>query len=85
VSGGPTGEPGFEVPTGALFISADEEAAKLFVNKDPCVLNGIVTGHRGVEEWNVVVVQKEQIACYEQTLAGVAGLRAVRCHRRPMI
>jgi uncharacterized protein YciI len=54
LSGGPTGEPGFEIPTGALFIFTDEEAAKLFVKEDPYVSNGIVTGH-SIEEWNVVV------------------------------
>jgi uncharacterized protein YciI len=57
LSGGPTGEPGMEVPTGALFIFTDEEAAKLFVKEDPYVSGGIVTGH-SIEEWNVVV-QKE--------------------------
>jgi uncharacterized protein YciI len=57
LSGGPTGEPGFEVPSGALFIFTDEESAKLFVKEDPYVSNGIVTGH-SIEEWNVVV-QKE--------------------------
>jgi uncharacterized protein YciI len=57
LSGGPTGESGVEVPTGALFIFTDEEAAKLFVKEDPYVANGIVTGH-SIEEWNVVV-QKE--------------------------
>lgn len=57
LSGGPTGEPGVEVPTGALFIFTDLEAAKLFVNEDPYTQNGIVTGH-SIEEWNVVV-QKE--------------------------
>ena len=58
LSGGPTGEPGMEVPSGALFIFTDEEAAKLFVEGDPYVSNGIVTGH-SIEEWNVVV-QKEE-------------------------
>ena len=57
LSGGPTGEPGMEVPTGALFIFTDEESAKLFVEGDPYVSGGIVTGH-SIEEWNVVV-QKE--------------------------
>ena len=57
LSGGPTGQPGMEVPTGALFIFTDLDAAKLFVKEDPYVSNGIVTGH-SIEEWNVVV-QKE--------------------------
>jgi uncharacterized protein YciI len=57
LSGGATAEPGVEVPTGALFIFTDEEAAKLFVKEDPYVSNGIVTSH-SIQEWNVVV-QKE--------------------------
>jgi uncharacterized protein YciI len=57
LSGGPTGEVNMEVPTGALFIFTDHEAAKSFVEDDPYVSNGIVTGHT-IEEWNVVV-QKE--------------------------
>lgn len=57
LSGGPTGEPGAEVPTGALFVFTDLDSAKLFVEQDPYVSNGIVTGH-SIEEWNVVV-QKE--------------------------
>jgi uncharacterized protein YciI len=57
LSGGPTGEPGMEVPTGALFIFTDLDAAEMFVNEDPYTQNGIVTGH-SIEEWNVVV-QKE--------------------------
>ena len=54
LSGGPLGEPGMEVPTGALFIFTDEEAAKLFVEGDPYVSAGIVTEH-SIQEWNVVV------------------------------
>jgi uncharacterized protein YciI len=54
LSGGPTGEPGMEVPTGALFIFSDEAAANLFVKEDPYVSGGIVTGH-SIEEWNVVI------------------------------
>jgi uncharacterized protein len=54
LSGGPTGEVGMEVPTGALFIFTEEAAAKAFVEGDPYVANGIVTGH-SIEEWNVVV------------------------------
>lgn len=57
LGGGPKGEPGMEVPTGALFVFTDEESAKLFVEKDPYVSAGIVTGH-SIEEWNVVI-QKE--------------------------
>lgn len=57
LSGGPTGMPGEEVPTGALFIFADLDSAKLFVDQDPYVSGGIVTEH-SIEEWNVVV-QKE--------------------------
>ena len=54
ISGGPTAEPGAEVPTGALFIFTTEAAAKQFVEGDPYVSNGIVTKH-SIEEWNVVV------------------------------
>jgi uncharacterized protein YciI len=57
VSGGPLGPPGFDVPTGALFIFNDEESAKIFVEADPYVSNGIVTSH-SIEEWNVLL-QKE--------------------------
>lgn len=57
LSGGPTGEIGMQVPTGALFIFTNAEAAKQFVEQDPYVAAGIVTGH-SIEEWNVVV-QKE--------------------------
>ena len=57
LSGGPTGEVGMQVPTGALFIFTSADAAKLFVEQDPYVSAGIVTGH-SIEEWNVVV-QKE--------------------------
>ena len=57
LSGGPTGEPNMEVPTGALFVFTDLESAELFVKEDPYVSAGIVTGHT-IEEWNVVV-QKE--------------------------
>jgi uncharacterized protein YciI len=57
LSGGPLGPPGMEVPTGALFIFTDEESAKFFVQEDPYVSNGIVTGH-SIEEWNVLL-QKE--------------------------
>ena len=57
LSGGPTGERNMEAPTGALLIFTDYDAAKIFVDKDPYVQNGIVTSH-SIEEWNVVV-QKE--------------------------
>lgn len=57
LSGGPTGPESMEVPTGALFVFTTAEAAKLFVQEDPYVSAGIVTGH-SIEEWNVVV-QKE--------------------------
>jgi uncharacterized protein YciI len=57
LSGGPTSEPGADVPTGALFIFTTEDAAKHFVEGDPYVSNEIVTKH-SIEEWNVVV-QKE--------------------------
>ena len=55
--GGPTGEIGMEIPTGALFIFTDADAAKEYVANDPYVSGGIVTSH-SIEEWNVVI-QKE--------------------------
>ncbi len=57
LSGGPTSDVGMEVPTGALFIFTDEASAKAFVDADPYVSNGIVTGH-SIQQWTVVV-QKE--------------------------
>ena len=57
LSGGPTGEPNHEVPSGALFIFTDLESAQLYANEDPYVKNGIVTKF-SIEEWNVVL-QKE--------------------------
>ncbi len=57
LSGGPLGPPGMDVPTGALFIFTDEESAKIFVEADPYVSNGIVSSH-SIEEWNVLL-QKE--------------------------
>ena len=57
LSGGPTGERDMEVPTGALLVFTDYDAAKRFVDGDPYVRNGIVTDHF-IEEWNVVI-QKE--------------------------
>jgi uncharacterized protein YciI len=57
LSGGPTGEPDVEVPTGALFVFTDLESAQLYTKEDPYVANGIVTNY-SIEEWNVVI-QKE--------------------------
>ena len=54
LNGGPTGDVNMEVPTGALFTFTTAEAAKEFVEKDPYVEHGIVTGH-SIQEWNVVV------------------------------
>jgi uncharacterized protein YciI len=54
LSGGPTGEPNMEVPTGALFVFTDLDSAKYYVDNDPYVKNGIVTKYT-IEEWNVVV------------------------------
>ena len=54
LSGGPTGPQNMEVPTGALFVFTDYEAAMSMVANDPYVQHGIVTGH-SIEEWNVVV------------------------------
>ena len=58
LSGGPTSPPGATVPTGALFIFSDREAAEQFVAQDPYVANGIVTGHN-IQEWTVVVEKKD--------------------------
>lgn len=57
LSGGPTKPPNMQVPTGALFIFTDLATAEMFVEKDPYVSGGIVTGH-SIEEWNVLI-QKE--------------------------
>eukprot|EP00546_Thalassionema_frauenfeldii_P004890 CAMPEP_0178925920 /NCGR_PEP_ID=MMETSP0786-20121207/18206_1 /TAXON_ID=186022 /ORGANISM="Thalassionema frauenfeldii, Strain CCMP 1798" /LENGTH=130 /DNA_ID=CAMNT_0020600907 /DNA_START=69 /DNA_END=461 /DNA_ORIENTATION=+ len=54
LSGGPTGPVEMEVPTGALFIFTDVEAAQQFVKEDPYVSGGIVTGH-DIQEYNVVL------------------------------
>jgi len=54
LSGGPTGDVGMEVPSGALFVFTDEESAKAYVDSDPYVSNGIVTGHT-IEEWNNIL------------------------------
>ena len=57
LSGGPSGEPGVEVPSGALFVFTDLESAQEYASNDPYVANGIVTKYT-IEEWNVVL-QKE--------------------------
>jgi uncharacterized protein YciI len=57
LSGGPTGLPNVEVPTGALFVFTDLESAEAYAKGDPYVANGIVTNYV-IEEWNVVI-QKE--------------------------
>ena len=57
LSGGPSGEPNMEVPTGALFVFTDLESAQNYAKEDPYVQNGIVTNY-SIEEWNVVI-QKE--------------------------
>ena len=57
LSGGPTGEVGEEVPTGALFIFTDKESAESYASQDPYVANGIVT-KSSIEEWNVVIQKK---------------------------
>ena len=57
LSGGPSGEPNVEVPTGALFVFTDLESAQTYAKEDPYVQNGIVTNY-SIEEWNVVI-QKE--------------------------
>jgi|UniRef100_A0A8J9X3E7 uncharacterized protein YciI len=54
VAGGPTGAVGTNVPTGALFLFTDRDAAREFVARDPYVAHGIVTAHT-IQEWNVVV------------------------------
>ena len=54
LSGGPTGEVGMEVPTGALFIFTNADSAMNYAETDPYVANGIVTRY-SIEEWNVVV------------------------------
>jgi uncharacterized protein len=52
--GGPVTPQGEKVPTGAVFIFEDLEAAESFVEKDPYVANGIVTSHK-IEEWTVAI------------------------------
>lgn len=49
VAGGATGDP----PTGALIVFRDHGAPEEFVQVDPYVLEGLVTGWR-VEPWTVV-------------------------------
>eukprot|EP00545_Synedropsis_sp_CCMP1620_P014781 CAMPEP_0119015458 /NCGR_PEP_ID=MMETSP1176-20130426/11057_1 /TAXON_ID=265551 /ORGANISM="Synedropsis recta cf, Strain CCMP1620" /LENGTH=125 /DNA_ID=CAMNT_0006968753 /DNA_START=106 /DNA_END=483 /DNA_ORIENTATION=+ len=58
LSGGPSGPLGMEIPTGALFIFTDADAAKEYVANDPYVSGGIVTSH-SIEEWNVVVGRED--------------------------
>ena len=58
LSGGPTGPKDMEVPTGALFIFSDYEAAEAMIANDPYVEHGIVTGHK-IVEWNVVVSKED--------------------------
>lgn len=57
LSGGPTMDLDMEVPSGALFVFTDLDAAQTFVKEDPYVKHGIVTNYR-YSQWNVVV-QKE--------------------------
>jgi uncharacterized protein len=54
LSGGPSAPLGADVPTGALFIFADLEKAKAFIDQDPYVTGGIVTGHT-LEAWTVAI------------------------------
>lgn len=58
LSGGPTGPYKMEVPTGALFIFTDYEAAEAMIANDPYVEHGIVTKHK-IEEYNVVVSKED--------------------------
>ena len=57
LAGGPTGPPNMEVPTGALFVFTDAEAAAAMRDNDPYVEHGIVTDSR-IVEWNVVVAKE---------------------------
>jgi uncharacterized protein len=54
LSGGPSAPLGADVPTGALFIFADLEKANAFIEQDPYVTGGIVTGHT-LEAWTVAI------------------------------
>lgn len=58
LSGGPTGAQDMDVPTGALFIFTDFDAAEEMIAGDPYVEHGIVTKHK-IEEWNVVVSKED--------------------------
>ena len=58
LSGGPTGPPDMEIPTGALFVFTDAAAAAAMRDGDPYVAHGIVTASR-IVEWNVVVAKEE--------------------------
>ena len=58
LSGGPTGPKDMEVPTGALFVFTDHEAAESMIANDPYVEHGIVTGSK-IVEWNVVVSKED--------------------------
>mmetsp|Transcript_23929 Transcript_23929/g.56272 ORF Transcript_23929/g.56272 Transcript_23929/m.56272 type:complete len:146 (-) Transcript_23929:231-668(-) len=57
LAGGPTGPPNMEVPTGAMFVFTDAEAAAAMRDNDPYVEHGIVTDSR-IVEWNVVVAKE---------------------------
>lgn len=39
---------------GAVFVFRDREAAERFVERDPYMLNGLVTRH-WIRDWNVVI------------------------------
>lgn len=53
--GGPTAAvAATTVPTGALFVFADLQAAQAFVEQDPYVSAGIVTEH-SIEEWTMAI------------------------------
>lgn len=54
ISGGPTAPLDAEVPTGALFVFESTKKASNFVEQDPYVSAGIVTGH-SIEEWTVAI------------------------------
>ena len=57
LAGGPSGPVPMEVPTGALFVFADEGSAKQFVEQDPYIKAGLVTKHV-IEEWTVAITKK---------------------------
>lgn len=54
LSGGPSTPLEGTVPTGALFVFDTVEKANTFVEQDPYVSGGIVTGHV-VETWTVAI------------------------------